>query len=335
MTDFGISDLSRNYGMRALNLDLNKSLTQLTEEVVSGRASDTTLRLNAQFSFLTQIETDLVATQARRDALNEIAITAETQQSALGRMVEAADTFFGTLALAQNNASSLSVASLAEQAKGFLDQMVSALNSNLGGRYAFSGTQVDTPPLQSTDELLADLRTAISGATTTTDLRTLADDFFNLPTGGFETGTYQGAAQSLSPIDLGDGQSVTLGLRADDPAIRDMLKSIALVAVADEAALPLSDNLRRSMIAEQGDEVLNARGGLNELRAVLGFSEERIDVTKTRLGAERTSLELARSDLIDVDPFETATTLEAVRQQLETLYSVTARTQNLSLVNFL
>ena len=41
------------------------------------------------------------------------------------------------------------------------------------------------------------------------------------------------------------------------------------------------------------------------------------------------------SDLIDVDPFETAATWEAVRQQLETLNSVTARTQNLSLVNFL
>lgn len=335
MSVFGISDLSRSFVLRGLNTDLSQSLLRLSEEVVSGRSSDTTLRLNGQFSFLTQIESDLIQTQARSTALSEVALLAEAQQTALGRLVDSADNIFGTLALARTDTGTLGVDTLAAEARGLLDSMVSAINANVAGRYAFSGTQVDAPPLVNSDELLAELATAIAGVTNVSDLRLAADDFFNLPGGVFETIVYQGSNQNLSPINIGNGETVTLNLRADDPAIRDILKSVALIAVAGEPSAPLPDNALRSMIVDQADEVLNARGGIIDLRAQLGFSEERIDRSTTRLEAERTSLQLARSDLIGVDPFETASSLEAVRAQLETLYSVTARTQNLSLVNFL
>ena len=96
MDGFGISDLSRNYALGAQNIDLNRSMVRLSEEIVSGRSSDTTLRLNAQFSFLTQIETDLVKTQARADALSEVAITAAAQQSSLARVLEASGSMFET-----------------------------------------------------------------------------------------------------------------------------------------------------------------------------------------------------------------------------------------------
>jgi flagellar hook-associated protein 3 FlgL len=46
-------------------------------------------------------------------------------------------------------------------------------------------------------------------------------------------------------------------------------------------------------------------------------------------------LEIARADLVAIDPFEAATRMEAAQTQLETLYSVTARLSRLSLVDFL
>lgn len=335
MDGIGISDLSRSYTMRTLNADLNRALLRLSEEVVTGRAADTTLRLDAQFSFLAQIETDLVQSQARSVALTEVALIAGAQQTALGRLVDAAHDLFGTLAITQTDGSAISTSAMAAQARGQLDAIVSALNTNQGGRYAFSGTQVDAPPLVPSDQLLADFTAALTGASNEADVRAAADAFFDAPGGGFEASIYQGTAESLQPFDLGSGESVALNLRADDPALRDILKSVAILAVADDPALSLSQDVRREVITGQTDDLLNAQNGVLDLRAQLGFAEERIERATTRLGAERASLELARSDLIDVDPFETASTLEAVRLQLETLYSVTARTQNLSLVNFL
>ena len=46
--------------------------------------------------------------------------------------------------------------------------------------------------------------------------------------------------------------------------------------------------------------------------------------------AEGSALQIARNDLIGADPYETATELEAVYGQIETLYTVTARIAQLS-----
>ena len=99
MDRFGVSDLSRNFILRSQNVELNRTLAQLTEEVVSGRSADTTLRTIAQFSFLTQIETQLITTQARTESLTEVAIYAEAQQTALTEKLEEVDELFETLAV--------------------------------------------------------------------------------------------------------------------------------------------------------------------------------------------------------------------------------------------
>ncbi len=46
-------------------------------------------------------------------------------------------------------------------------------------------------------------------------------------------------------------------------------------------------------------------------------------------------MEIARTELIGADPYDTATEMEAVQGQLETLYTVTARLSRLSLADFL
>jgi flagellar hook-associated protein 3 FlgL len=71
------------------------------------------------------------------------------------------------------------------------------------------------------------------------------------------------------------------------------------------------------------------------LRGNLGFAQARIEQAQTRNESEIAALEIARSDLLSIDPYEAATRLEAAQTQLETLYSVTARLSRLRLVDFL
>ena len=335
MDGLSVSDLSRNFNLRALNRDLNSSLVQFSAEIVSGRTSDTTLHLDGHLSFLTQIETDLIRNETRVQTLAEVAFFAEAQQSSLDRISGSADILFETLAVVSNRGNALSSRNLAIQAQGGLDTIISALNANQGGRHVFSGANVDQTALASSNQLLTELSTAMSGAANFEDAMDLADDFFHQPTGGFETAIYLGSKQDLAPINLGNGETVKVDLRADQPDFRDLLKAVALVALVDDDGLSLSEDARHDLALAQIDPMLDAKNNITGLQGELGFTEERIDRTAARLGSERTGLELARSDLIDVDPYETASALEAVRQQLETLYTITARTSNLSLVNFL
>ena len=92
---------------------------------------------------------------------------------------------------------------------------------------------------------------------------------------------------------------------------------------------------RAKLALASGEAAIAARDGLTSLRARIGLAEERIDHASTRIAAERTALEIARNDIVGADPYETATKLQEVERQLQTLYTMTGRMSELSLTNYL
>ena len=72
-----------------------------------------------------------------------------------------------------------------------------------------------------------------------------------------------------------------------------------------------------------------------ELTARLGTAEAGISDAALRNDSERSALEAARLGLLSVDPYETAAKMQQTQSQLQTLYSITARMQRLSLVDYL
>ena len=97
----------------------------------------------------------------------------------------------------------------------------------------------------------------------------------------------------------------------------------------------LPPEVQQRILADQRDGLLAAQGGVTALRAELGTTQARLDAATSRHQSQVTALNIAKSGLVSVDPYQTATELEAVRLQLETLYSVTARVSRLTLAAFL
>ncbi len=81
--------------------------------------------------------------------------------------------------------------------------------------------------------------------------------------------------------------------------------------------------------------MLIAQDDVIALRADVGFVESRIEKVAARNAAEVTGLEFAKVALLEIDPYEAATRLEEAQFQLQSLYTVTVRMSQLSLVNFL
>ena len=71
------------------------------------------------------------------------------------------------------------------------------------------------------------------------------------------------------------------------------------------------------------------------VRAEIGSAQAHIENASARNAAEKTALEISRNELVAVDPYETATRLEAVRNQLDTLYALTVRMSRLSLAEYM
>ncbi len=220
------------------------------------------------------------------------------------------------------------------EARSALDGIPGAINTTSAGRYLFSGAATDQPPLPDIDDVLLALRTAVSGATTPDALLAAAKVWFDDP-GGFEATLYQGASESIAPFDLSQTEKVTLDVRAVDPKLKEVLRLTAVAALADDTGFGFDRSAQSEVFNKSGQALLVAQDDIIALRATVGFVEARIEKTAARNAAEQTSLEFAKLSLLAVDPYEAATRLEEAQFQLQSLYSVTVRMSQLSLVNFL
>lgn len=330
-----IGDLAQPFKLRQQNVQLKQQMARLTDELASGRTSNLTQQLAGSFGHITDIEHDLVVLQSYQASAKDAATATAAMQAALDTVQSLAGDLGAAASIAGATTGSTIVDSVADQGRGSLETMISALNTSVGGRALFSGTDIETSPLASADSLLAEVKLALAGALTFSDIITGLDTFFDTPGGDFDTLIYQGGTTYLSPYQLGEGESVKLDLRADDTAIRNVLKNTVMAALADDPAMPLNTDARIDLAKESGLRSLTSQDELVGIRSSLGFAEARIEQSATRISSETTSLEFARTSLLAIDKFQTATELEQVQIQLETLYTITARASRFSLVNFL
>jgi len=212
---------------------------------------------------------------------------------------------------------------------------ISALNTDSGGRAVFAGAATDGPALADADIIMAELMTAISGETTAAGVSAQIDAWFNAPGGGFETLGYIGADEIAGPVRLRPGEELTLPFKGDNENLRDTLSAFAKGAVMAEGALSGNVSEQVALVAQASTDMLGAVDKLTMLRAHVGSLEARVESALAQNAAEKSTLELSRNSLIAVDPYETATALEALYGQMEALYTVTARLSKLNFTDYM
>lgn len=324
-------DLAQSVLLRRHAAQLKADLAARSQEVATGRADDISARLGGDTARLATIERDLALMEPLRQLQAEATTRSAAMQGALGRVQSQIEPLSMTLIDAANSTQPTPIATAGAAARRAFDDAASALNAAAGGRALFAGARVSGPALAAPDAMLAALRGAIGAETDAGAIAGIVRDWFG-PGGGFEETGYLGATRPVAEIPLGQGETATLDLRADDPALRRPLAATALAALATDPALNLPQATSRALFGMAGADLLAARDPLTGLRAALGAEEARIEQAGARLQSARTGAELARSALIGVDPYEAATRVEALGQQLESLYAVTSRLSRLTLL---
>lgn len=329
-----LGDLSQSYSMRQRNVALREQLAQYSEELATGQVADVRQVLNGNYSYLTDIERKMDIIAGYSVATAEATHFTNGMQLAIGETSELSRDLSATLITAGTSALGAARSDIAGEARNALEAIVDRINTNVSGRFLFSGTATDQPPLPDAQVLLDAVRTAMAGAATPSDMMAAAQAWFDDPL-GFATTVYQGTDDPLAPFALSSTDAVGLDLRATDPDIKRVLMLTAVSALAQDASFGLDVVQQTELFAITGQEMLSARDGVTSLGARIGFVEARIDAVATQNAAEQTSLSFAKAELLEIDPFEAATRLEDVQFNLESLYVITARNAQLSLVNFI
>lgn len=330
-----IGDLAKGFALRQQSNVLKNQMTRLTAELTSGKTSDVTRHLAGDFSNLADIKHRLAILDSNAAAATQGRIDSGVMQDALSRVqTEAQKAGEAAMAFTMSPGASL-MSSMAGDAKNAIGSILGALNVSVAGRSLFAGDEVGGAAITGPDDFLLAVRNAAAGATDAASFMSAMDDFFNDPAGGFQTSIFQGGTAARAGYPLGDGETVTLDLKANDPVFREVLKNVAMAAILDDQGLALTRTDQKLITRAVGESLLTYQDQISAIRADLGFAEARIDRASSRISAEIAGLGMMRTDLLEVDPYETASRLEEVQARLEAIYTLTARMSRLNLVNFL
>lgn len=330
-----IGDLSRFAQLRQSNAMLKSRLSVLTQEVTTGVRADVAAATGGNLGRLAQVQSRLTLLES----YGRNASAAQTEMDALQAALESIGGIAASrgpeFLAAQTFGDDVSVSVSAAQARQDFRAVVRAINTDVGGRFLLSGTAVTTAPL-SQPEAILDLATAqIAGLTDPVLIAGALDDWFDSQApDGFAAAAFHGNTQATTS-GVSPDTTVSQELNALDPALKGMLKSLAIAVIATDSTQGLTRDARAALLSGAGQRLIGGTGEFTGLRAQVGTRQEIVEAAATRNAAEVTALSIARSDILAIDPYETASALTQTEASLQNLYSLTARLSRLSLTDYL
>ena len=334
MNSFSLGDLAQTFMLQRRGAELKADFSRVTEEVASGQVSDVKSVLRGNTGYLSEIENDLQTLSGYRVATVEAAQFADASQTALELVNSSVERLSSIFFAMPNNAFGAVLDQFSNDAETEMATIVSALNTTSGGRSVFAGRATDRSALEDVDVILDALRAATATAMTPEELKTQVDQWFSDPL-GFATVAYTGTDEALVPFRVGNDETVEVRVTANDAAFRDILKQVSIAVISEDASFGFSTSERQGLLRDSGQGLFQVQTDLTAVRASVGSAQARIDAVSTRNATEENALLIAKGALLQVDPYEAATELEAVQFQLQSLYTVTARMSDMSFVNFI
>jgi flagellar hook-associated protein 3 FlgL len=335
MTSLGFGDVAQFNRLRQDGSRLQQDLQRLTAELSSGQQLDQGRAVGGDFAALADLSRTLRLQTAFAQSIAEAGIDANARQTALER-IEAGIDDLAPRILGLATGGSLRDLSLSiAEAPARFDQAVAALNTRVAGKSIFAGDAPDRAAVIPAAAMLDQLRPLADAATTAADMIAVVETWFLDPGNGFDTLAWQGGEGPAAPALLGEGQEEQAGVTAREPALREILAGLALLALAAEGTGPGEEAERRSVATAASARLERGGDALIRLRSDLGASQARIEEARVAAEAARAGAEMERARLTAADPYQAATELQAVQTRLEQLYILTARLSRLTLSEYL
>ena len=193
-----------------------------------------------------------------------------------------------------------------------MDQLESFLNVKMNGRFLFSGTKTDTPPVNAGD--LGDAPTFDADGVTTT----AEPSFF-----------YQGDDNQVKAR-IDEGVTLEYGVKANDEGFEKLIRAMRLVKSTDLSDANVLGKFQHALnlLNESADNI--AAVELNT-----GVKFQQLASTTRSLKDTKSILDGVVDEIERADTFEAVSILNQVQTQLEASYATAVRVSSLSLTKFL
>jgi flagellar hook-associated protein 3 FlgL len=245
----------------------------------------------------------------------------------------------------------ISLRNVQTSAAAALDGVLRQLNVTIAGRYLFGGTAVDRAPMVAgpgpagvIDAVIGDAATAAGGQIDVGDvpallaeLDTVFDDSHPDPTRRYTTAFYGGSPATEPDLvgQLDEDGRLTYGLKANEEAFRDIVQGLHMLAAVRYGDAAMSEAGHRAYATAAAERLQRGLGQLVDLAARTGQNQALVAANQERLEVAKDLYNRQIVELERRDPYEAATILTTLEQQLEASYMITARMNELSLTSYL
>lgn len=331
----GYGDNARYASFAQDTARLRMDLERLGTELGSGRKSDIATALGGDLSGLSDIRRSLRLNESYLQGLATAANRAGARQTTLDRFNSEIDSAGPELlAVVATGRSQELTLRLADAPQRF-ESAVAVLNTRYASQSLFSGDAPDQPALAAPDVILDELRTLVAAAPDTATALADIDAWFQNPGGGYETVAIIGGDPGAGQVYLTENQTTDIEVTVADPGLRTALAGMALATLAAEGSLTPEPDSQAVFAEAAAERMMQGERMVIDTSARLGVAEGRLEAARVQAEATRTALQLEEARMTEADPYQTATELENVSRQLESLFVLTARLSQLSLTNFI
>ena len=345
-----VSNLALQNAMRLTIGRGQNEIQKLNTEIVTGRYADIGVALGAKTSTSISLNGDIARLTGIQDSNALVTQRLSASQSALTLMSDSAQQMLEAF-IAVNGSDDVNRLLIAQRdVESALGSFTVAGNTSANGEYLFSGINTNIEPLE-------DYFAAGSAPKAAFDATFLGhfgfaqddpaaagitvvqmDDFIsNVLEPTFSGAQWNTDWSSASDTNVTSRILTNEVVESSTNSNSEGMRNFALAAVIGIELLnsPISAEVRTAVNASAIKYAGLAVTGIDNQRSELGVSQNRITKANTALESQLRIITLHLGDIEGVDPYEASTRMNSLLAQVETSYTLTARIQQMSLMNYL
>ncbi|MEZ2126650.1 MULTISPECIES: flagellar hook-associated family protein [unclassified Sinorhizobium] len=345
------SFISSSAMQNTLRLTISQSQTLLTKastEATTGTYADLGLSLGSGAATSVNLTAAIAQTSSLTNSNAVVALRLEASQTGLSSLQDAADSLVSNLTALQGNEDSSAEAVAQQSAADTVSQLLSVANTMVNGEYIFGGINLDDTPLTDrtepvstkiTDALqtyatsLGKSVSELSGDEMSTFISDTVEPMFSEAAWTDPTDGWSSASSTNMTSRISASETITSSTNANSEGMRYL--ALASVLVTALSGQDLGEEAQSTVTSAAIGYASQASSSLVTEQSQLGLSQERVEKANDTLDALSTLLENKLVDLTGVDVYQASTQVTALQTQLETAYTLVAKLQELSLVNYL
>jgi flagellar hook-associated protein 3 FlgL len=330
---------------------LQQRLSIVGQEVATGMKADVSGELRGRTSTLLAFRDAHARTERYLESSATLTMRLDTMQLAMSAIRDSSEPLALETLAAVGREDVVSLRNVQTSAAAALDGVLRQLDVAIAGRYLFGGTVVDGAPMVGgagpegvIDAVIRDAAAAAGGQIDTGDvpgllaeLDTVFDDSHPDPTRRYTTAFYQGSLATEPDLvgQLDEDGRITYGLKANALAFRDIVQGLHMLAAVRYGDAAMTEAAYRDYATAAAERLHRGLGRLVDLAARTGQNQALVAANQERLEVAKDLYNRQIVELERRDPYEAASILTTLEQQLEASYLVTARMNELSLTSYL